>query len=198
MHVYISNRTTFNLVTHFHKGWTWRTGDSVFAFQRILTFRYALSSWRECWEIIVSDVLNSNSETERCRHGVALQLSITLQKALIMSSLHVAPSQSCNLETGAHYIITFITHCGGFWDTDSVHCFINNGDVHFHRKEQLMWQKTLNNVNSSHIIFIFFFHPKGSTREIGRFRKHRAEKIFGSKKGEKLEEGEKIRWWWDT
>jgi hypothetical protein len=141
----------------------------VFILLRILTFRYALSSWRECWEIIVSDVLNSNSETERCRHGVALQLSITLEKALIMSSVHVAATQCCNLETGAHCIITFIIHCEGIWDTDIAHCFINNGNVHFHRKEQVTWQQTLNNVNSRHIIFIFFFfHPKGSTREIGR------------------------------
>ena len=165
----------------------------MFILLRILTFRYALSSWRECWEIIVSDVLNSNSETERCRHGVALQLSITLEKALIMSSVHVAATQCCNLETGAHCIITFIIHCEGFWDTDIVHCFINNGNVHFHRKEQVTWQQTLNNVNSRHIIFIFFFHPKGSTREIGRFREHSSEKMFGFKKGENLEEDEKIR-----
>ena len=164
----------------------------MFILLRILTFRYALSSWRECWEIIVSDVLNSNSETERCRHGVALQLSITLEKALIMSRVHVAATQCCNLETGAHSIITFIIHCEGIWDTDIVHCFINNGNVHFHRKGQVTWQQTLNNVNSTHIIFIFFFHPKGSTRrETGRFREHSAEKIFGSNGGE-VAEDEKI------
>ena len=159
----------------------------------MLTFRYAVSCWRQCWEMMVSDVLNSNSETERCRHGVAWRLSITLEKALIMSIVHVAASQWRNLETGAHGIITFITQCEGSRDTDIFHWFINNGKVHFLRKEQVMWQQTLNNVNITHIIFIFFFHPKGSPREIGRFREHSAEKIFGSKRGEKLEEDEKGR-----
>jgi len=47
-----------------------------------------------------------------------------------------------------------------------------------------MRPQTLNSVNSRHIIFIlfFFFHPKRSPREVGRFREHSAEKMFGSKR----------------
>jgi len=57
-----------------------------------------------------------------------------------------------------------------------------------------MRPQTLNNVNSRHIIFILFFlYPKGSPREVGRFGEHSAEKMFGSKKGEKLEEDETRR-----